>query len=357
MIELIQKRNLIFHCYCQYHFHISFHSGKTMQQQRDEQDNLARIGLAVLDEVQHAVRTVVDANISNSLEDIFNKHQHKIYHFFSKECHFKCDNKSPLFRNRTILTRRQMEIVYNRSTMHQQDNLSFCCSTAVPGVETTYFDLSFLKAFLNIFPEIIYWPSCLSKQSKSLQDLLNDNKHKLYHLYDKRPCCFCSPGNQLSTDDFKITKQQFEDLFDKQESVSCINIGTFGHCICLFSAKILVKESLDDWLTDMILRSCCLLKQNIEALVELRNKVRDLAGNSQMMSNKEFKNTWNIVAEKVPELLQHGISDKKKRDEAIQFFSKRLTDLKHGPLTEESQRKILQKLLEKNELQQVFVLF
>ncbi|XP_052077072.1 uncharacterized protein LOC127715082 isoform X1 [Mytilus californianus] len=322
-----------------------------MHQQGDEKDNLTRTGFAVLDEVQDAVRTVVDANISNSLEDIFNKHQHKNYHYFSKECHFKCDNKSPLFRNRPILTRPQMEIVYNRSTIHQQKNLSFCCSTAVPGIELTKFDLSFLNAFLNIFPDIIYWPSCLSNKSKSLQDLLNDNKHNLYHLYDKKPCCYCSPGNQLSTDDFKISRQQFENLFDKQGSVSCINIGSLGHCICLFSANNLIKESLDDWLTYMILRSCCPLKQSIEALVELRNKVRGHACNSKM-SNEEFKNNWSIIEEKVPELLKHGISDQKKRDEAIQEFSKRLKDLKHRPLTEESQRNILQKLLEQNEMKQ-----
>lgn len=247
-----------------------------------------------------------------------------------------------------------MEIVYDKSKKHKQKNLSFCCAIAIPGIQSKKFDLSFLNAFLNIFPELIYWPSCLSNQGRSLEDLLNDNKHNLYHLYDQKPCCYCSPGTQPSTNDFKITKTQFENLFKEQGSVSCMNIGSPGHCICIFSSKFLIKESLDDWLTYMILRICCPLKQSIEALVELRNKIRGHACNSKM-SNEEFKNNWNIIEEKVPELLRHGLSEQNKRDEAIQEFSKRLEDLKHRPLTEESYRKILQKLLEQNEMEQVFV--
>ncbi|CAC5425821.1 unnamed protein product [Mytilus coruscus] len=320
-----------------------------MDKQEDEKDNLTRVGLAVLDEVQDAVRRVIDSNIPSSLEDIFNKYQHRFYHYFSKECHFKCDNKSPLFRNRTILTKTQMEIVYEKSKKHPKENLSFCCSTAIPGIESKKFDLSFLNAFLNIFSEIIYWPSCLSNQSKSLQDLLNDNKHKLYHLYDKKPCCYCPPGNQLSTDKFKITKHQFENLFHTQGSVSCKNTGSTGDCICQFSAHNLREESLGYWLTNMVLRSCCSLKQCIESLVEVRNEVRGHARKSRM-PNDEYKKTWEIIQEKVPELLNHGIFDKKKREEAVQEFTQRLKDLKGKPLTEELYRQVMTNLLQQNEI-------
>ncbi|XP_052077066.1 uncharacterized protein LOC127715077 [Mytilus californianus] len=320
-----------------------------MDKQEDEKDNLTRVGLAVLDEIQDAVRSVIDSNIPSSLEDIFNNYQHRFYHHFSKKCHSKCDINSPLFRNRIILTKSQMEIVYEKSKIHSEKNLSFCCSTAIPGIESKKFDLSFLNAFLTIFSEIIYWPSCLSNQSKSLQDLLDDNKHKLYHFYDKKPCCYCSPGNQPSTDDFKITEQEFENLFGKQGSVSCKNTGSIGDCICQFSANNLREDSLGDWLTYMVLRSCCSLKQCIESLVKVRNKFLGHSRNSKM-SKDEYKKTWKIIQEKVPELLNHGIFDKKKREEAVQEFTQRLKDLKVKPLTEELYRQVMTNLLQQNEI-------
>lgn len=321
---------------------------------QDEKDNLTRIGSAVLEEVQDAVRTVVDANIPNSLEDIFNKHSHKIYHYFSKECCRNCHYKSPFFRNRTILTKSQMEIVYTKSTIHPQQKLSFCCSTAIPGIESKKFDLSLLNAFLNIFPEIIYWPSCLSNQSKSLEELLNDNKHTLYHLYNKKPCCYCSTDNQQSTDNFTIQKHEFMTLFKNKSSVSCKNTGSLVDCICPFSANNLKEELLGDRLTYVVLRTCSSLRQSIEALVELRNKVYGHACNSKM-PNKDFKYNWCIIEEKVPELLKHGLFDQTNRNKAVEKFSKMLEERKDQSFTEESQRKILQKLLEQNEIEQVFL--
>ncbi|VDI77474.1 Hypothetical predicted protein [Mytilus galloprovincialis] len=101
----------------------------------------------------------------------------------------------------------------------------------------------------------------------------------------------------------------------------------------------------------MILRICCPLKQSIEALVEVRNKVRGHARNSKM-SNEDFKNNWCIIEEKVPELLNHGIVDNMKKETANHEFTQRLKDLKVKPLTEESYRQVITALLQQNEIKQ-----
>lgn len=317
-----------------------------------KKDNFTRVGLAVVDEVQDAVRGVIDSKILMPLEDFFNKHKHRIYHQYSTKCHFQCkkNTKSIYFKDSPFLTKSQMESVYEKSKKHPQEKkLSFCCSNAIPGIKSTDFDLSFLNAIFKIFPEIIYWPSCLSDQNKSFQDLLNDNKHKLYHLYDQKPCCYCPSGNQLGTAKFTIKKMEFENLFAKQGSVSCKNTGSTGQCICLFSAKNLTKESQDERMTSKILQTCCPLEQIMAALVDVRNEVRGHPVNSKMPREK-FEKNWEIIEEKVPALLNHGIFDKKKREEAIQEFTQRLKDLKVKPLTEELYRQVMKNLLQQNEV-------
>lgn len=321
-----------------------------MDIQGDEKDNLARVGLAVLDEVQDAVRSVINSNTSNSLVNIFNTHQHRFYHNFSKECCSKRGYNCPLIRKKTPLWKSQMEKVYNKSDKHTDENLMFCCSTAIPVIETKIFDLTLSNAFLNIFPELIYWPSCLKNQCMTLQNLLNDNKHELFHIYDKdTTCCHCPIVNNPSLGDLKMYKDQFEKLFYKKGSVSCKNTGSPDYCICLFSANNLSEELLSYGLTYVILQSCCPLKQSIAALVEVRNNVIGHVCDSKM-SKEKYKENWEIIEEKVPALLTHGIFDEKKRNEAIQEFTQRLKDLKGKPLTEELTRQVMKNLQEEIEV-------
>lgn len=325
-----------------------------MLQQKEESDNLTRIGLAVLDEATDAVRRVAESHMTSSLEDILNHNQHLVYHHYSNECHYRCGKRSHLLKKNTRLKRAHMEIWYNISQYHEENNLSFCCSTAISGIETNNLDLLHLNAFLHIFPEMFFWKNCLTNQNKSLQELLMDNKHILYHVYNDKPCCQCIYSLPQGTYDFKLSKKQFEKLFRNQSRVPCRNTGFRGNCICMYSANAVRKESLDDWLTSVILSSCCSFKRSLDALMDIRSRVLSYACRNQI-SKDYFKAEWKTIENVVADLLTHGVFDKRMREKALQEFTERLSYLKHKPLTESTNIQVLCNLRQQIEFNQVFV--
>lgn len=324
---------------------------KDMLQQKEERDNLTRIGLAVSDEATDAVRRVAESNMTKPLEDILNHNQHIVLHHYSNECHFRCSKRS---KKKYLLTRAQMEIWYNISQYHAENNLSFCCSTAKSGIETNDLDLLHLNAFLHIFPEMFLWKSCLTNQNKSFQELLMDKKHIVYHLYNDKPCCQCIYSLPKGTYDFKLSKKQFEKLYRNQSRVPCTNTGFRGNCICMYSAKDVRKESLDDWLTSVILRSCCSFKRSLDALMDIRSRVLSHACRNQI-SKDYFKAEWKTIENVVADLLTYGVFDKRMREKALQEFTERLSYLKSKPLTESTNIQVLCNLRQQIESNQVFV--
>lgn len=247
-----------------------------------EQENFLRYAILIVDHSKTALTDLIDLNLKNkhlTFEEFLNQNQHELYHLcYDSRC---CQCKRLPIKQKRIIYPSQLELLFdkhNKLPCHIATRYNdFCCSYAKPGVTTDVLDLTLARCMLVNCCLDVFWLSCLTLQSQTLEQFLNLHKHTIYHLWkNKQPCCQCQPGFIYPCDYLKMKATEWNNIF-KTMLVPCASDrkrSTAGSTtFCTFAAKPgIALKGIDIKIQGTILKYCCPIRKDVECLVEHRNK-------------------------------------------------------------------------------------
>lgn len=247
----------------------------------DERENYHKFCTLVVDIMKQSLVDLIELNLSLkklSFEEFINQYQHDIFHlYYTREC-CQCD-AGYIRQNKRILREDQLSILFDRSSVkpchHPGKKIGFCCCNGRSGIQTNVLDVTLAASILVNVCHDVFWYSCLNLQSLTLKDFLNQNKHQIFHLREgNSPCCQCTHGFISSVNYPMIDLHEWNCMFNLSEFPCSLHRMIPSDLICTVSASPGIDVSdLDDNLTKIILEHCCSLRQTVDMLVRIRNKV------------------------------------------------------------------------------------
>lgn len=247
----------------------------------DKRQNYHRFCTLVVDNIKTSLVDLLEFHLSLknlSFEDFINQNQHAIFHLYNnRKC---CQCKAGYIRNnKRVLCEVQLSILFDRSSVkpchHPGKIIDFCCCKGRSNITTHVLDVTLAATLLVNFCHDVFWYSCLSLQSMTLEDFLNQNKHQLFHLREvNSPCCQCSHGFIPPVNYPMIDLHEWNRMFNLHALACPLHRMIPSDLICTVSASPGIDVSdLNDNLTKTILEHCCSLRQTVDMLVRMRNKV------------------------------------------------------------------------------------
>ena len=249
-----------------------------------ERENFCRNSILIVDHAKDSLVDVLELHLtinSLSFKDFINIHQHDIYHlcFNKKQC-CQCPAQGYVSPHNRVLCPSQLEILLDKNGMARSCHVpgrraDFCCCLAKPGVTTNVLDITLVRCLLINFCDEVFWHSCLTLRSNTLEDFLNQNQHQLYHLSNiNTPCCRCPPGYVFPVARPLLDLRQWNFLFNALALPCAIhrNISSSNVC-CVFASSGIGVIHLSKDLSSTILEQCCSLRKNIDRLLQMRNTV------------------------------------------------------------------------------------
>lgn len=229
-----------------------------------------------------------------SFENFINLHQHEIYHMcFSTKCCL-CTAKSPI-QYRKILNESHLGQIFDedfRFPCHKKDGTSNCCCMAKKNISITVIDTYLTCVLLLYTCNNVFWHFCLDFHGFSLEELLNRNKHNLYHIWHgNTSCCQCVTGymNKRRFPNDDLSKNDWKRLFSKR-SIPCLlhTKKASDELVCNVEASRNIQiVDLRYGLQKIILDNVCPIKEKIILVLK---DVIDLYAYSKtgMISCKSF---------------------------------------------------------------------
>ncbi|XP_071140749.1 uncharacterized protein [Mytilus edulis] len=256
-----------------------------------ERENFYRGSTLIVDNTKTSFVDLLELHLSRnniSFEDFITQHQHQIFHlcFNTKKC-CRCFQGFNLPNNR-ILYYPQLEILFDKNAKKPGHNLGnrsdFCCARTKTGITTDVLDITLTRSLLVNFCHDVFWFSCLTLQSQSLPEFLNKNKHHIYHLREPNiPCCQCPPGFISPVAGPLLDLQSWKVLFNLPELPCPLHRMVPSDFSCTVSASQgIAVTDLGDKLTKVLIEQCCPLRQTIERLIQIRNKVQGHASDGRI---------------------------------------------------------------------------
>ena len=182
---------------------LPFFQNELLEMTQKERCNFYRFSTRIVDHTKEIFIDLIDLSLVHkhlSFEDFINLNQHDIYHFcYNRRRCCQCTPGYILPQN-GILHPSQLDILLDKKgatlPCHRTTRWTdYCCCKAIPGVSTRALDVTLARFILINFCEDIFWYSSLTYPNLSLEDLLNNHKHELYHIYTGNiPCCLCPTG-------------------------------------------------------------------------------------------------------------------------------------------------------------------
>ncbi|CAC5414292.1 unnamed protein product [Mytilus coruscus] len=338
-----------------------------------ERENFLRNAILIADHAKDSVICFVDLDLKNkhlTFEQFLNQNQHEIYHlcYNSRCCQCPRGHTPPRGGSR-VLYPSQLDILYDKSlkrTNHTHGRSpDFCCSLAKTGIVTSILDLTLGRCLLVNFCTDVFWYSCLTIQSLTLEHFLNQNKHILYHLWQNNSsCCQCQPNAFISSSQQILDQRQWATLYTANVLPSPVhrkrpNTG-IPTSICAFAANSGIKvQILDPHVNKIIIDNCCVVRKTVELIVQRRNHVYGHA-NEAKISDSDYLQYTNEIGNGLIEIarvcgneseVRQQLLDLQKRtlDEAL-FIQYQIIMLDHVSRNEalnNTQNKHLRKTVEK----------
>lgn len=248
-----------------------------------ERENFYRGSTLIVDNTNTSFVDLLELHLSRSnlsFEDFINQHQHQIYHLCYNTR--KCCQCTPgyIFPNNRILHYPQLEVLfdnYAKKPGHRPRNRSdFCCAKTKTSITTDLLDITLTRTLLVNFCHDVFWYSCLTLQSLSLETFLNQNKHYIYHLREVNVrCCQCPTGFIFPVTEPLLDLQSWKVLFNLPELPCQHHRMVPSDLVCTVSASLGIDiRHLSDQLSKVLLEQCCPLRKTIEKLILIRNKVQ-----------------------------------------------------------------------------------
>lgn len=268
-----------------------------------ERENFYRNATIIVDHAKDSLVDILELHLTIkklSFEDFINLHQHDIYHLcFNKRRCCQCP-QGYTFPHIRVLYPSQLEILLDKYGValpcHAPGRRAdFCCCLAKQGVTTNVLDITLARCLLINFCDDVFWYSCLTLRSNTLEDFLNQNQHQLYHLANgSTPCCRCPPGYVFPVARPLIDVYQWNLLFNALALPCVLHRNRLSPNICwVFASSGINVIDLRKGISSTILEQCCTLWKNIDTLLQMRNSVyghakvgRITDGNYSIYKNK-----------------------------------------------------------------------
>lgn len=271
-------------------------------------ENFLRNAILIVDHAKDSVISLLDLDLRNkhlTFEQFLNQNQHEIYHlcYNSRCCQCPRGHTPPRGGSR-VLYPSQLDILYDKSlkkTNHTHGRSpDFCCSLAKTGILTSILDLTLGRCLLVNFCTDVFWYSCLTVQSITLENFLIQNKHILYHLWQNTSsCCHCQPNTFISSSQQILDQRQWTTLYTANVLPCALhrkrpNTGV-QTSICAFGAKSgITVQILDPHVNKIILENCCGVRKAVELIVQRRNHVYGHANEARISDSDYLKFTNEI---------------------------------------------------------------
>lgn len=326
-----------------------------------ERENFYRGSTLIVDNTKASFVDLLELHLSRSnlsFEDFIIQHQHQIYHlcYNTKKC-CQCTPGYILPNNR-ILYYAQLELLFDKYAKepgHKLGNRSdFCCARTKTGITTDLLDITLTRTLLVNLCHDVFWYSCLNLQSQSLEEFLNQNKHFIYHLKEVNiSCCQCPPGFIFPVNSPLLDLQSWKVLFNLPELPCPLHRMIPSDLACTVSASRGIDvRHLGDQLTKVLIEQCCPLRQTIDRLIQIRNKVQGHSSDGRI-SDPDYVMYKSDIESSIMEIARVC------KTEAITKQS--LVDLNNRSLDEtlciQYQNMLLEQMMKEKRLEEVKLLF
>jgi hypothetical protein len=272
---------------------LTFFQNELLEMTQKERCNFYRFSTRIVDHTKEVFIDLIDLSLVQkhlSFEDFINVNQHEIYHFcYNRGQCCQCTPGYTSPQNR-ILYPSQLDILLDKNgatlpchrTTRRTD---YCCCKAIPGVSTRVLDVTLARFILINFCENIFWYSSLTYSNLSLEELLNDHKHELYHIYTgNTPCCLCRTGYVFPVKSPVLNQQQWTTLFGEVTYPCMMHTNVAStNLVCSVAATIgITVKNLDKSLERIILENICSVRKAIGDLIHMRNNIYGHATEARM---------------------------------------------------------------------------
>lgn len=267
-----------------------------------ERLNFLKLIIVVLDIAAVLTRKIMEIHLYNkkiSLRTFITENQHDIYHFFEdkRKCCL-CPSKGTLISEK-VLKEPQMKMIFDKSQPrkkgHNRNHDDKWCCCEVNAIKIEDLDLSFLRFFLLNFCDESLWDIDLTDTNESFQEILNHNKHDIYHLLNiKITCCKCNSKYVNPKSFTKLDSRDFFTMFALKRQ-EC-----HQYCICAYEAEIGLTHTdlrgkCNKCTFKQLTRSFCNIRKTIEKVVKVRNDIAHVYGKTARVSDDTFKQEWSIL--------------------------------------------------------------
>ncbi|CAC5363372.1 PARP7S [Mytilus coruscus] len=161
-----------------------------------------------------------------------------------------------------------------------------CCNFAKSNVSPNDLDFSLLTKVLLHCCQDLFWQCCLEEKGMTLEHFLNDNKHKIYHMWKTDiPCPLCENGNVPRPKSFCLSEYHW----------NCLYVSTTTPLYpSSFTAKSgIIVSHLNPDLAYTLMSTFCDVIDAIELLRRFRNRFAHPT--DFKVKTCEFEKIWSAI--------------------------------------------------------------
>ncbi|CAG2215559.1 PARP7S [Mytilus edulis] len=266
--------------------------------QKKEEINIIRILIVIHKHVTVIQRQLIDhhlTKLSLSFTQLLNKYGHELYHL----CYIKyrCCQCGPIdiLPNQQVLTTKDYTFLFEKDSSsriagHISKPSRKCCNFAKSNVSPNDLDFSLLTKVLLHCCQDLFWQCCLEEKGVTLEQFLNDNKHKIYHMWKTYiPCSLCENGKVPRPKSLCLSEYNWNCLF--------VSTTTPSYPSSFTAKSGIMVSQLDPELAYKLMSTFCDVIDAIELLRQFRNRFAHPT--DFQVKTCEFEKIWSAIEKAV----------------------------------------------------------
>ncbi|XP_071143630.1 uncharacterized protein [Mytilus edulis] len=266
--------------------------------QMKEEINIIRILIVIHKHITVIQRQLIDHHLTNltlSFTQLLNKYGHELYHLCYTK--YKCCQCGPIdiLPNQQVLTTKDYGVLFeidssSRIAGHISKPSRKCCNFAKSNVSPSDLDFSLLTKVLLHCCQDLFWQHCLEAKGLTLEQFLNANKHKIYHMWKTYISCpSCENGKVPGPKSLSLTEYNWNCLF--------VSTTTPLYPSSFTAKRGIMVSQLDPDLAYKLMSTFCDVIEAIELLRQFRNRFAHPT--DFQVKTCEFAKIWSAIEKAV----------------------------------------------------------
>ncbi|XP_076083742.1 uncharacterized protein LOC143054613 [Mytilus galloprovincialis] len=262
--------------------------------QMKEEINIIRILIVIHKHITVIQRQLIDHHLTNltlSFTQLLNKYGHELYHLCYTK--YKCCQCGPIdiLPNQQVLTTKDYGVLFeidssSRIAGHISKPSRKCCNFAKSNVSPSDLDFSLLTKVLLHCCQDLFWQHCLEAKGLTLEQFLNANKHKIYHMWKTYISCpSCENGRVPGPKSLSLTEYNWNCLF--------VSTTTPLYPSSFTAKRGIMVSQLDPDLAYKLMSTFCEIIEAIELLRQFRNRFAHPT--DFQVKTCEFAKIWSAI--------------------------------------------------------------